>query len=126
MFRQLFLNGRLGQRVGEFLCLHLLLVASLGRIEKPHSTSMLQSRVMTGDQSWEPSVSVQEVAGQDYCTERGEAKQDKAQDSVDEAEEDRTDAVGDEAHDDDQCGKPGHQASGNHQDSPPGRAIAQD
>jgi hypothetical protein len=37
---------------------------------------------------------VQEMAGQDYCLERGEAKQDKPEDDVDEAEEDRADAVG--------------------------------
>jgi hypothetical protein len=39
-------------------------------------------------------VSVQEMVGQDYCTERGEAKENKAQDSVDETEEDRANAVG--------------------------------
>ncbi len=66
------------------------------------------------------------MAGQDYCTERGEAKEDKAEDGVDEVEEDRADAVGDEANDDDQCGEPGHQAGGGHQDSPPGGAVAQD
>lgn len=72
------------------------------------------------------SVLVQEVAGQDYCTERSEAKEDKAQDSVDETEEDRANAVGDEANDDDQRGEPGHQAGGGHQDSPHRGAVAQD
>ena len=64
-------------------------------------------------------------AGQDYCTERGEAKENKAEDGVDEAEEDRADAVGDEANDDDQRGEH-HQAGAGHQDSPPGGAVAQD
>ena len=50
------------------------------------------------------------MARQDDCTEQGEAQEDKAEERVDEPEEDRADAVGDEAHDDDQCGKPGHQA----------------
>jgi hypothetical protein len=43
------------------------------------------------------------MAGQDYCTERGEAKENKAKDGVDEAEEIRADAVGDKANDDDQA-----------------------
>src|ERR1700730_3087761 len=68
--------------------------------------------------------SVQEMAGQDYCTERGEANEDKAEDSVDEAKEDRPDAVGDEANDDNQRGEPRHQAGGGHEDSPPGGAVA--
>ncbi len=46
---------------------------------------------------WEPYVSVREMAGQDYCAETGEAKEDKAEDGVDEAEEVRADAVGNEA-----------------------------
>jgi len=66
------------------------------------------------------------MAGQDYCTERGEAKQDKPEDGVEEAEEDRTDAVRDEANDDNQRGEPGHQSGGGHQDSPDGGAVAQD
>ena len=66
------------------------------------------------------------MPGQDYCTERGEAEEDKAEDGVDEAEEGRADAVGDEANDDDQRGEPGHQAGAGHQDSPPGGAVAQD
>ena len=40
-----------------------------------------------------------EMAGQDYCTEHGEAKEDNAEDGIDEAEEDRPDVVGDEAND---------------------------
>jgi len=66
------------------------------------------------------------MAGQDYSTERGEANQDKGEDDIDEAEECRADAVGDEANDDDQGGEPGHQAGGGHQDSPHGSAVAQD
>jgi hypothetical protein len=58
---------------------------------------------------------VREFAGQDYCTELG----DNAEDGVDDAEEDRADAVGDEANDDDQRLEPRHQAGGGHQDSPP-------
>jgi hypothetical protein len=58
MLQQLFLNGRLGQRVcvyrepfirPKFLGLHIPFVASLRRIEQPHSASMLQFWVMTGD-----------------------------------------------------------------------------
>jgi hypothetical protein len=59
---------------------------------------------------------VQEVAGQDYCTERREAKEDNAHDTVDETEEDRANAVGDEANEDDQHSEPSHQAGGGHQD----------
>jgi hypothetical protein len=40
------------------------------------------------------------MAGKDYCTEHSEAKEDKAEDGVDEAEEVRADAVGNEANDD--------------------------
>jgi len=56
------------------------------------------------------------MAGQDYCTERGEAKEDKSENGIDEVEEVRTDAVGDATKDD---GAPltGHQAGGDHQDS---------
>ena len=66
------------------------------------------------------------MAGQDYCAERGEAEEDQAEDGVDEAEEGRADAVGEEANDNDQRGEPGHQAGGHHQDSPPGGFGAQD
>jgi hypothetical protein len=48
----------------------------------------------------EPCVSVQQMAGQHDCTERGEAKEDKAENGVHEAEEVRADAVGDKANDD--------------------------
>ena len=58
------------------------------------------------------------MTGQDYCTERGEAEEDQAEDGVDEAEERRADALGDEANDDGQRGEPGHQAGGHHQNSP--------
>ena len=54
------------------------------------------------------------MAGQDYCTERGKAQEDKAEDGVDEAEEDRADAFGDEANDRDQHREPGHQAGSSH------------
>ena len=54
------------------------------------------------------------MTGQDYPTERGEANEDKAENGVDEAEEGRTDAVGDEANDEDQRGEPGHQAGRGH------------
>ena len=64
--------------------------------------------------------------GQNYCAERGEAKENKAENGVDEAEEEGADALGDEAYEDDQHGEPGHQAGGGHQDSPPGGAVAQD
>ena len=64
--------------------------------------------MLANHKCWEPCVSVQEMAGQDYCTERGEAEEDKAEDSVDEAEEGRADALGHEANDDDQRGEPGH------------------
>ena len=66
------------------------------------------------------------MAGQDYRTERGKAKEDKAEDSIHEAEEVRADAVGDEANDDGERRKPGHQAGGGHQDSQTGGAVAQD
>ena len=66
------------------------------------------------------------MAGKDYCTERGEAKEDEPEDGIDEAEEDRVDAVGDEANDHDQSGEPSHQAGGGHQDSPPRGDGAQD
>ena len=75
---------------------------------------------------WVPRVLVQGMAGQDYSAERREANQEKAEDGVDEAEEGRADAVGDEANNNDQRGEPGHQACGGHQDSPHGSAIAQD
>jgi hypothetical protein len=46
-------------------------------------------------------ASVQEMAGPEYCTTEGaEAKEDKAEDGVDEAEEVRADAVWDESNDD--------------------------
>ncbi|MFZ1138479.1 MAG: hypothetical protein WAN76_04840 [Candidatus Sulfotelmatobacter sp.] len=57
------------------------------------------------------------MAGQDYSAERAEAKQDKAEDGVDKAEEGRADAVGDEANNNDQRGEPGHQTGGGQQDS---------
>ena len=66
------------------------------------------------------------MAGHDYCTERGEGKEDEAEGGVDEAEEGRADAVGHEANDEGQRGEPGHQAGGGHQDSPPGGVGAQD
>jgi len=70
------------------------------------------------------SHSVQEMAEQNYCTERGEAKKDKAEDGVDEAEEFRADAVGHEANDDGKRHEPGHQAGGRHHDSKTGGAVA--
>ena len=54
---------------------------------------------------------------QDYCAERGEAKKDKTEDGIDEAEKDRADAVWDETNNDDQRGEPGRQARTRHQDS---------
>ena len=39
------------------------------------------------------------MAGQNYCAERGEAEEDQAEDGVDEAEEGRADAVGEEDND---------------------------
>ena len=66
------------------------------------------------------------MAGQDDCTKRGEAEEDQAENAVDEAEEARADAVGDEVNGDDQRGEPGHQAGGGHQDSPHRGAVAQD
>ena len=66
------------------------------------------------------------MAGQDHGTESGEAEEDKAEDSVDEAEEGRADAVGHESNDYDQRGEPSHQAGGRHQDSPPGGFRAED
>jgi len=32
--------------------------------------------ILANHKCWEPCVSLQEMAGQDYCTERGEAKED--------------------------------------------------
>jgi hypothetical protein len=63
------------------------------------------------------------MAGQDYCTERGEAEEDKAEDGVDEAEGGRADALGDEANDDDQRGEPGHQAGGHLTDGVTGHLV---
>jgi hypothetical protein len=63
---------------------------------------------------------------QEYGAERGEAKEDKPEDGIDETKEDRTDPVGDETIDDDERGEPGHQAGGGHQDSPLGGGDAQD
>jgi hypothetical protein len=77
-------------------------------------------------QGWGTSVSVKEMAGQDYCTKRGEANEDKTENGVDEAKKDRAYAVWDEANDGDERGEPGHQAGGGHQDSPPWGAVAQD
>ncbi len=54
----------------------------------------------SGRKCWEPSVSVQEMAGQDDCTERGEAKEDQSEEGVHKAEKRRADAAGDEANDD--------------------------
>ena len=71
-------------------------------------------------------VSVQETAAQHYCTVCGEAKKDKPEDGVDEAEEGWADAVRDEANGNGQCGEPGHHAGDGHQDSPTGGAMAQD
>jgi len=65
----------------------------------------------------ERCVSVQEMAGHDDCTERGEAEENDAEGGVDEAEEGRADAVGHEANDEDQRGEPGHEPGGDHQDS---------
>src|ERR1700691_6021273 len=65
-----------------------------------------------------------EMAGHDDCTERGEAKQDKTEDRVDESKEDRADAVGNEANGDDRRGEPGREAGGGHQESPGGGAVA--
>ena len=47
-------------------------------------------------------VSVQEMGGQDHYTVHGEPQEDDAEDGVDQAEEGRTNAVGDEANDYDQ------------------------
>ena len=66
------------------------------------------------------------MSGEDYCTERGKAKEDQAEDGVDEAEEVRADAVGHEANDDGERREPGHQAGGRHHDSKTGGAVAQD
>ena len=74
----------------------------------------------------ESCASVQEMAVQDYCAERGEAKENEAENGVDEAEKDRADALGDEANEEDQHGEPSHQAGGGHQDSPPGGGVVQD
>ena len=82
--------------------------------------------MLANHKCWEPWVSAREAVGQNYCTERGEAKENEAENGVDEAEKDRADALGDEANDDDQHGEPGHQAGGGHQDSPPGSAVPQD
>ena len=66
------------------------------------------------------------MAVQEYCAQRGEAEENNAEDGVHETKEDRTDPVGDEANDDDQRREPGHETGGDHQDSPPGGAGAQD
>ena len=66
------------------------------------------------------------MAGRDHGTESGEAEEDKAEDSVDEAEEGRAEAVGDELNNYDQRGEPSHQASRHHEDSPPGGLGAED
>ena len=58
--------------------------------------------------------SVQEMVGQDYCTERGEAEEDEAEDGVDEAEKGRADPMGDKTNNDDQHGEPSHQTGGGH------------
>ena len=78
------------------------------------------------DRNFETCVSVQEMAGQDYGAERGEAKEDKPENAVDEAEEDRADAVWDETNSDHQRGKPARLAGGDHQKSPARGASAQD
>ena len=45
------------------------------------------------------------MAGQDNCAERGEAQEDEAEDGVNEAEEGRADAVGEEDNDADSSTK---------------------
>lgn len=67
-----------------------------------------------------------EIAGQGYGAERGEAEEDKSENAVDKAKEDRTDPVGDEANGDDQGAEPARQAHGDHQKSPRRGAVAQD
>ena len=47
-----------------------------------------------------PCASMQKMAAEDYCAKCGEAKEDKREDGVDEAEEVRADAVRDEADND--------------------------
>lgn len=63
------------------------------------------------------------MAFQDYCTERGETEEDQAEVGIDEAEEGRVDAVGEEENDNDQRGEPGHQTGGHRQDSAPGALV---
>jgi hypothetical protein len=47
-------------------------------------------------------VSLKKMARQSLCAGRGEAEEDQVKDRVDEAEERRADAVGDESYDDGQ------------------------
>ena len=56
---------------------------------------------------WTDFVSAQEMAGKDDRAERGKAKEDEAEDGVDEAEEDSAGAVGNEANRDDERRDPG-------------------
>jgi len=55
---------------------------------------------------WTDFVSAQEMAGKDDRAERGKAKEDEAEDGVDEAEEDSAGAVGNEANRDDERREP--------------------
>ena len=49
--------------------------------------------MLANHKCWEPWVSAREAVGQNYCTERGEAKENEAENGVDEAEKDRKSVV---------------------------------